>query len=60
MTAWPATAWAGRQLGEVLPQMDIGLIERPLRQMLATGKPAADFEVTCGVLGPDGDHHATR
>src|SRR5260221_5066346 len=31
----PATGWAGRRLGEVLPGMDAGVIERSLRRGLA-------------------------
>jgi hypothetical protein len=52
-----ATAWAGRRLGEVLPDLDTGLIERSLRQVLATGKPAADFEVSSRA---DGDRRGER
>src|SRR5260221_9512668 len=35
----PATEWAGRRLGEVLPGMDAGLIERSLRRGRATRGP---------------------
>src|SRR5258708_8956628 len=31
----PAAGWAGRWLGEVLPGMDAGVIERSLRRVLA-------------------------
>ena len=41
----PATAWAGRRLGEVLPDMDTGPVEQSLRQVLAAGEPVADLEV---------------
>jgi hypothetical protein len=41
----PATGWAGHRLGEVLPCMDAGLIERSLRQVLATGEPLFGLEV---------------
>jgi hypothetical protein len=51
----PATAWAGRRMGEVLPDMDIGLIERSLRQVLATGEPAADLEVSSHADDPGGE-----
>jgi serine phosphatase RsbU (regulator of sigma subunit) len=50
----PATAWPGRRLGEVLPQMDAGLAERSLRQVLATGKPAIDLEVSSHSDGDPG------
>jgi Stage II sporulation protein E (SpoIIE)/PAS fold/GAF domain len=42
----PATGWAGRRLGEVLPGMDAGLIERSLRRVLATGEPVFGLEVS--------------
>jgi Stage II sporulation protein E (SpoIIE)/PAS fold/GAF domain len=42
----PATAWPGRRLGEVLPKMDAASIERSLREVLATGKPAIDLQVS--------------
>jgi len=41
-----ATGWAGRRLGEVLPGMDVGLIERSLRRVLATGEPVFGLEVS--------------
>jgi GAF domain-containing protein len=41
----PATGWAGRRLGEVLPGMEAGLIERSLRRVLATGEPVFGLEV---------------
>jgi hypothetical protein len=42
----PAAQWRGRKLGEVLPGMDVGLIERSLRSVLETGRPVADLEVS--------------
>ena len=42
----PATAWPGHRLGEVLPQIDAASIEQSLRQVLATGKPAIDLQVS--------------
>src|ERR1700722_8204694 len=41
----PTAQWGGRQLAEVLPGMDVGLIERSLRSVLETGRPVADLEV---------------
>src|SRR5258708_33363139 len=40
----PAAGWPVRRLGEVLPCMDAELIERSLRQGLATGEPGAELE----------------
>jgi hypothetical protein len=37
----PVARWPGRRLGDVLPSLDIGLIERSLRRVLATAVPAA-------------------
>jgi GAF domain-containing protein len=42
----PASDRAGRQLGEVLPGLDVGLIEQSLRQVLLSGQPAVELEVT--------------
>jgi Stage II sporulation protein E (SpoIIE)/PAS fold/GAF domain len=42
----PASQWRGRRLAEVLPGMDVGLIERSLRSVLETGRPVADLEVS--------------
>jgi hypothetical protein len=42
----PATAWAGRRLGEVLPQIDAASLERSLREVLATGNAAIDLQVS--------------
>jgi PAS domain S-box-containing protein len=50
-----ATAWAGRRLGEVLPQMDVASIEQSLRRVLATGEPAADLEVSSRDGDPGGE-----
>jgi GAF domain-containing protein len=49
----PVARWPGRRLGEVLPGLAAGLIEGSLRRVLATGVPAADFEVS-GHGGGDG------
>ena len=51
----PATAWHGRRLGEVLPQMDAASIERSLRQVLVTGKPVIDLEVSGHADGDPGE-----
>src|SRR5258708_38824321 len=40
----PATEWAGRRLGEVLPDIDADLIERSLRRGLATREAAPPVE----------------
>ncbi|HEX4661147.1 MAG TPA: PAS domain-containing protein, partial [Streptosporangiaceae bacterium] len=50
----PATGWPGRRIGQVLPQVDTGLVERSLRRVLATGKPAADLEVSSYADGDPG------
>src|SRR6516162_7616720 len=42
----PATAWAGRRLGDVVPRIDADLIERSLRRVLATGEPVFELEVS--------------
>jgi len=42
----PPAAWPGRRLGEVLPQMDAASLEQSLWQVLATGNPAIDFQVS--------------
>src|SRR3984885_969834 len=42
----PAAQWRGRRLAEVLPGMDVGLIERSLHSVLETGRPVADLEVS--------------
>jgi hypothetical protein len=47
----PATRWPGRHLGEVLPDLDIDLIEQSLRQVLATGNLVADLEFSSHVSG---------
>jgi hypothetical protein len=41
-----ATAWRGRRLGQVLPRLDTGPIERSLRRVLATGEAVEDLEVS--------------
>src|SRR5260221_10285340 len=48
----PAAGWAGRWLGEVLPGMDAGVIERSLRRGLAARQPG--FLVEGGRRGGDG------
>jgi GAF domain-containing protein len=45
---FPALDWRGRQLAEVLPEIDAGLIEQSLRWVLATGEPVLDQLVTSG------------
>ena len=50
----PAIAWPGRRLGEVLPGIDADLMERSLRRVLATGKPAIDLEVSSHAGGDPG------
>src|SRR5215469_697447 len=50
----PATAWAGRRLGEVLPELDTGPVEQSLRRVLATGEPVADLEVSSHPGGDGG------
>jgi len=50
----PATGWPGCRLGEVLPALDIGLIERSLRRVLTTGEAVADLEVS-SLGGPGGE-----
>jgi hypothetical protein len=50
----PVARWPGRRLGEVLPALDAGPIERSLRRVLATGVPAADFEVSSYAGGDRG------
>src|SRR5258707_4491428 len=39
----PVTGWAGRRLGEVLPGIDVGLIERSLRRVLAAREPGVEL-----------------
>ena len=51
----PATEWAGRRLGDVLPGMDADLIERSLRRVLATGEPVFELEVSGHDAGDPGD-----
>jgi len=47
----PAQDWRGHRLGEVLPEIDGGLIEQSLRRVLATGEAVLDLEVTSGIRG---------
>ena len=52
----PATGWAGRQLGEVLPHIDAGPVEHSLRRVLATGEPVTDLAVSSRADGdPSGE-----
>jgi len=51
----PATAWAGRRLGEALPHLDAGLIERSLRRVLATGEAVDGLEVSSHAGDPGGE-----
>jgi PAS domain S-box-containing protein len=41
----PAAEWPGRRLGDVLPGLDVDLMEQSLRRVLSTGKPVVDLEV---------------
>jgi PAS domain S-box-containing protein len=50
----PATGWAGRRIGEVLPHMDTGSIEQSLQRVLATGEPVTDLEVGSRADGDPG------
>ena len=47
----PAQDWHGRRLGEVLPEMDAGLIEQSLRHVFESGETTLDLEVSSGVRG---------
>jgi hypothetical protein len=51
----PAAAWRGRRLGEALPRLDIGSIERSLRRVLATGEAVPDLEVSSHADGDPGE-----
>ncbi|HEX6521461.1 MAG TPA: SpoIIE family protein phosphatase [Streptosporangiaceae bacterium] len=52
----PGAQWPGRRLGEVLPGMDAGLIERAVRGVLVTGRPVAGLQVASQVSGdPSGE-----
>jgi len=52
----PATGWAGRRLGEVLPHIDAGPVEQSLRRVLATGEPVTDLAVSSRADGdPSGE-----
>jgi hypothetical protein len=42
----PATGWPGDRLGDVLPGLDVDLMEQSLRRVLSTGKPVVDLEVS--------------
>ncbi len=47
----PAAGWPGRRLGEVLPGLDVDVMEQSLRRVLATGKPVAELEVSSHASG---------
>src|SRR5258708_39461089 len=49
---------AGRRLGEVLPGVDVDVIERSLRRVLATGEPVFDLELTGRADGEPGGERA--
>jgi GAF domain-containing protein len=51
----PASDPAGRRLGEVLPGVDVDLIEQSVRQVLLSGQPSLDLEVTAQRPGHPGD-----
>jgi len=51
----PAAAWAGCRLRDVLPRWDVNPVERSLRQVLCTGKPAIDVEVGSDAGDPGGE-----
>jgi PAS domain-containing protein len=51
----PASDSTGRRLGEVLPGTDVDLIEQSARQVLLTGQPRVEFEVTAQRPGHPGD-----
>jgi hypothetical protein len=42
----PPQDWRGRQLDEVMPDIDAAAVERSLRQVLASGEAALDLRVT--------------
>ncbi|HYZ57471.1 MAG TPA: SpoIIE family protein phosphatase, partial [Streptosporangiaceae bacterium] len=50
----PAAGWPGRRLSEVLPHVDVDLIEQSLRRVLATGEPVTDLEVSSRAGGDPG------
>jgi hypothetical protein len=51
----PAARWPGRRLGEALPHLDTGLIERSLRRVLATGEAVDGLEVSSHAGDPGGE-----
>jgi hypothetical protein len=51
----PASDSTGRRLSEVLPGTDVDLIEQSARQVLLTGQPRVEFEVTAQRPGHPGD-----
>jgi hypothetical protein len=46
MTGLAPRLWAGRRLGEVMPEFDAGVIEQSLRRVLDIGKPVLGLQVT--------------
>ncbi|HEY6786851.1 MAG TPA: PAS domain-containing protein, partial [Trebonia sp.] len=50
----PATEWPGHRLGEVLPGVDVGLIEQSLRRVLSAGDPVTEFTVSSRASGDPG------
>jgi GAF domain-containing protein len=46
--------WPGHRLGEVLPGLDVALIERSVRGVLATGRLVAGLQVANQVIGDHG------
>jgi hypothetical protein len=49
----PPQDWRGRRLIEVMPEIDVGLIEQSLRRVLATGEPVLDLQVTSRETPPE-------
>jgi hypothetical protein len=43
--------WPGHRLGEVLPDVDAGLVEQSLRGVLSAGEPVADLTVSSRASG---------
>jgi hypothetical protein len=50
----PPQDWRGRRLIEVMPEIDVGLIEQSLRRVLATGEPTVALEVTSRTTSASG------
>jgi hypothetical protein len=47
----PGAQWPGHRLGEVLPGLDVAIIERLVRGVLATGRPVAGLQVAYQIRG---------